>query len=128
MPRKSAAANNIVSIANKVRSRITAPALLTKPERTLFNEAVRDNPHLKPADAALLASYIQALSKSYKLAKLNDAASIASWEKCSRIVIAMGRALRLTTHSKMQASTAARAHNNAAPMSYYQRAEMEGDE
>ena len=125
--RRSAAETNIVTLTTKARPKLTAPKLLSTAERTLFNEVVRDNPHLKQSDAPILAVYVQSLGKIHKLAKANDAVSVAAWEKVTRAMLATARSLRLTTNSRTHQTTAANAHKNAAPMSYYARMQMEGD-
>jgi hypothetical protein len=106
------------------RPRLTAPSLLTKGEREIFAEAAAMNPHLRPADSALLAAYAQALAKSYSLAQQSDA--IASWEKTTRVVIALARSLRITSKSQVHPEAAGRKRQSLPP-SYYETMESNDD-
>jgi hypothetical protein len=67
------------------RPKLTAPKLLTKLEQNLFNDTAALNPHLRPADTALLAAYAQAMVKTYRLARQSDAVAVVSWEKSARV-------------------------------------------
>lgn len=126
--RKSAAANVVSLDLTKARPRITPLAPLTKIEAKIFSEAVRLNAHLRECDGALLTSYAQALAKTYRLAKKDDAQSIKSWNEAGRNALAYARALRLTTIS-VHRVTAGRAQANAAPRSFAERMiEMDNNE
>jgi hypothetical protein len=76
----------------------------------------------------MLASYVQGLCKTYRLARKSDADSVKAWNDTSRVVLALARSLRLTTQSQLGKGTAARATENGTPLSYYQRAELDDSE
>jgi hypothetical protein len=116
--RKSVASSLVIAFdAAKTRPRLTPPSLLAKAERELFIETANLNPHLRAADAAFLAAYVQALAKTYKLARLTDAASVASWEKTSRVMMSMATKPRITSQAQTNPLTAGRARNNQQPVS-----------
>jgi hypothetical protein len=102
------------------RPRLTAPALLTKPEAALFAEVAAANPHLRPADGALLAAYAQALVKTYKLARQSDT---AAWERTARVALALATKLRITAQAQVHPETAGRRRQIQQP-SFYET--MEG--
>jgi hypothetical protein len=108
------------------RLRLTAPLILTKGERALFAEAAAINPHLRPADAPLLALYAQALAKTYRLARQSDTAAVASWEKSARTTMALARSLRITAQAQVHPETAGRRRQIQQP-SFYETMET-GDE
>lgn len=122
---KSSAETNIVTLATRAKPRLTPPTLLSKPERSLFVQIVANSPHLRPMDVPMLATYVQGLAKTYRLAKKSDADSLKAWNDTSRVVLALARSLRLTTQSQLGKGTAARATENGTPLSYYARAAME---
>ena len=125
---KSAAELNVVKLdLTNTRPKITPPSSLNAAEKALFNEVVRNNAHLLPGDALLIGAFVQALAKANKLAKKSDAASIASWEKVSRVMIALATKLRLTQQAKTHHITAGRAAANASPVSYYDRMDQDDD-
>jgi hypothetical protein len=109
-----------------VRPRLTAPSILTKGERALFAEAAAINLHLRPADTPLLALYVQALAKTYRLARQSDAAAVAAWEKSARTTMALARSLRITTQSQVHPEFAGRKRQIQQP-SFYETMET-GDE
>ena len=118
--RRSAAELNVVSLATtRSRPRLSAPSSLNAAERAQFVEAVNNNPHLKAGDVPFLAAYCQTLVKVNKLARKTDAASIKSWELCSRVMISMAVKLRVTSHSQTHPETAGRARANHQTPSYY---------
>ena len=113
--RKSAAVLNFPAVDGS-RSRITAPASLTKVERSLFTELAADTPHLVQADAPLLASYAQAVLLSRKAGR--DLGRIGEWERATRAMMALARSLRLTPQSRTDSKTVAR--RQPAGSSYYE--------
>ena len=124
--RKSAA--NVVAVdAIASRPRLTAPKLLTKAEAALFNQTAAVNPHLRPADTALLAAYAQAMAKGYRLARQSDPAAVASWEKVMRVAMALATKLRITAQAQVHPESAGRKRPMVMP-SYYDIAAAEVDD
>lgn len=119
---------NLVALdATSPRSRLTAPAILTKAEAKLFNETAISNPHLRPADTQLLAAYAQALAKGYRLARLSDAAAVASWEKVMRVTLSIATKLRLTSQAQVRPEYAGRKRQSMQLPSYYSTAESDDE-
>ena len=126
---KSSAELNVVKLdVTNARSKIIAPSSLNAPEKALFNEVVCNNAHLTPGDALLIGAFVQAFAKTNKLAKKSDAASVASWEKTSRVMISLATKLRLTQQAKTHHITAGRTAANALPMSLAERLNLMDDE
>jgi hypothetical protein len=94
-PPNSYERNRVIPLANAKLPKLTPPAILSKPERLLFIEIVSRQPHLVPADAPMVAAYTQALAKAFKLGRATDTASVAAWEKATRVALALARSLRL---------------------------------
>lgn len=126
--RKTLGANVVAFDASRTRPRLTPPSILTKAERALFAEVVANNAHLRAGDVPMLGAYVQALTRTYRLSKRNDAASSKSWQEAARVSLAMARSLRLTAINQTHRDTVGRQNANATPMSYYKRSEMEDDE
>jgi hypothetical protein len=114
--RKSSNAKNIVALPTPSRPRLTAPKTLTAGERAIFNETAAQHPHLKPGDAMILAAFVQASVRSFKLAKRNDT---KAWEQAVRAMLALARSLRLTPISGTRAETLGRKRDQS--LSYYDR-------
>jgi hypothetical protein len=117
MPRRSAAAS-LTILPFKARAKLTPTAPLNKAERALFVATVSVHPHLRPADAACLTAFAQAMCNAYALSKKNDAQSISSWEKVSRVAAMWAVKLRITTQSQVLPDMAGRKRANASE-SYY---------
>src|SRR4051794_2412638 len=82
------------------------PPGLTEPEQTLFTEIAAAAPHLRPSDAELLASYVQATLMSRRAAR--DPDGIDVWEKATRLQVSLATRLRLTPQSRTDPKTLAR--------------------
>ena len=95
---------NIVALPTP-RSRLTAPKTLTASERAIFNETAAQHPHLKPGDAMVLAAFVQASVRSFKLSKKDDT---KGWEQATRAMLALARSLRLTPISSTRAEALGR--------------------
>ena len=65
------------------RPQLEPPRSLTKAERLLFTELAANAPHLKPSDAPLLVSYVQATIASRRSAR--DPSKANLWEKATRL-------------------------------------------
>jgi hypothetical protein len=91
--------------------RLTAPAGLSKAERTAFTALVNacDSRHFVEADLPILVSFVQATLMARILA--NDANKISQWDKVVRAQMALARSLRLTVQSRLDPETVARASN-----------------
>lgn len=116
MPRRSAASLTVVPF--KAQMRLTPTVPLNKAERALFVATVSTHPHLRPADAACLTAFAQAMCKAYALSKKNDAQAIAAWEKVSRVAAMWAVKLRITTQSQVLPDMAGRKRASAST-SYY---------
>jgi hypothetical protein len=115
---------NVVTLdVTSTRSRLTAPSLLTKAEAKFFVEVAAVNPHLRPADAPLLAAFAQAMVKTYRLARQSD---ISAWEKSARVAMALATKLRITAQSQVHPEAAGRKRPHTLP-SYYETETMESD-
>jgi hypothetical protein len=77
-----------------VRSAPMPPATLTPQQRALFVQTVDAHPHLKSGDAILLAAFVQAVAKFEQLSKTD---ALADWDRCGRLMLALARALKLTS-------------------------------
>jgi hypothetical protein len=116
---------NVVTLdVSTTRSRLTAPSVLTKAEAKFFVEAAAANPHLRPADAPLLAAYAQAMVKTYRMARQSDT---ASWEKSARVAMALATKLRITAQAQVHPESAGRKRPHSPP-SYYETETMEPDD
>ena len=123
--RPSASSLNVVPLGVPAsRPKLSPPSLLTKGERSLFAETTSTNPHLRAADAPLLAAYVQALSKTFRLARRSDPASVAAWEKSARVSISLATKLRITAQSQVHPESAGRQRKNFSPPSFYETQAM----
>jgi phage terminase small subunit len=113
--RKSAALLTFPAVDGS-RPRITAPASLTKSERSLFAQLAADAGHLAQSDAPLLASYVQAVLLSRRAGR--DPGSIDAWEKVTRVMTSLATKLRLTPQARTDPKTVGR---RQAEASYYDR-------
>lgn len=99
------------------RGRECAQALCGHAERP-YQQLQAVNPHLRLADVALLAAYAQAMTKTYRLARQSDPASVSSWEKSARMAMSLATKLRVTAQSQVHPETAGRKRQQLPP-SYY---------
>jgi hypothetical protein len=88
------------------RSLPEPPRSLTKSERALFIELAANAEHLRPTDAPLLASYVQATLMSRRSAR--DPARVEVWERATRIAAMLATKLRLTAQSRVDPKTLGR--------------------
>jgi hypothetical protein len=110
--RKSAAANVVTLTATSTGSRLTAPPILRDDERSLFTKLAALNKHLTATDAPMLACYVQAISKTQRLARTKD---VSAWERAARVAMAMSRQLRMTASSATHPDKLSRARRDANP-------------
>jgi hypothetical protein len=87
------------------RPQITPPSL-TKAERSLFTELAAGAEHLRPTDAPLLASYVQATIASRQSGR--DPSKVDVWEKATRLQMSLATKLRLTAQSRTDTRTVGR--------------------
>jgi hypothetical protein len=80
------------------RPPIEPPQCLTESERVLFVELAEGAEHLRPTDAPLLASYVQATIEAHQSA--HDPARAAAWERATRLQAMLAVKLRLTPQSR----------------------------
>jgi hypothetical protein len=119
MPRKSIASLIVVPFkTTPAKSKFAPTAPLNKAEKALWVASVNSHGHLRPADAACLTAFCQAMCNVYALAKKKDATSIASFEKVSRIAAMWATKLRITTQSQVLPDMAGRKRNQQSS-SYY---------
>jgi hypothetical protein len=88
------------------RPQITPPSSLTKAERSLFTELAAGAEHLRPTDAPLLASYVQATIASRQSGR--DPSKVDVWEKATRLQMSLVTKLRLTAQSRTDTRTVGR--------------------
>jgi hypothetical protein len=88
------------------RPSIDPPSSLTKAERSLFNELAANAEHLRPTDAPLLASYVQATLVSRRSAR--DPSKVDIWEKATRLQAMLATKLRLTAQARTGTRTVGR--------------------
>ena len=97
------------------RSALSPMVPLTKVERSAFNLAVTQNPHLRPGDAVLLTTFALASSRVFEIAKRGG--TLVEWDKATRILTSLARALRISPQSTVEAKTAGRMRRDAQPNS-----------
>ena len=117
MPRKSAAAI-AMPVIDVTRTRIEPPPSLSAPVREIFREVVGsvDAQHLRPCDVPTVETYCEAvhLARTAAAQIALEGAVIdgraSAWvgiqERAHRSVASLGRALRLTPHSRADRRTA----------------------
>ena len=117
MPRKSSAAI-AMPVIDVTRTRIEAPASLSGPVLAIFREVVNsvDAQHLRPCDRPTVEAYAEAVNLARTAAAqvaaegavVDGRASpwLAVLERAHRSVASLGRALRLTPHSRADRRTA----------------------
>jgi hypothetical protein len=88
------------------RPAIEPPRSLRKSERVLFSELVASAGHLRPSDAPLLASYVQATLTSHRSA--GDPSKLDTWDKATRLQMSLATKLRLTAQSRVDPQTLGR--------------------
>ena len=80
------------------RPSIDPPSSLTKAERTLFTELAANAEHLRPTDAPVLASYVQATIASRRAARDPSKVDVTCWRSATRLQAMLATRLRLTPH------------------------------
>jgi hypothetical protein len=88
------------------RPQLEPPRSLTKAERLLLTELAANAPHLKPSDAPLLVSYVQATIASRRSAR--DPSKANLWEKATRLQASLATKLRLTAQARIDPQTLGR--------------------
>jgi hypothetical protein len=94
------------------RRSLTPVVPLAKLERTIFDLTVARNSHLKGADAVLLTTYAQAAARVLRPGKSKSDSDL---DKLTRIMVLLGRSLRLTPQSTTDPHTVARLRRDATP-------------
>jgi hypothetical protein len=93
-------------------ARLDAPAHLSDPERVLFVELVAacSPRHFVPSDLPLLVSYVQAtvLSRQAIATAATQPASLALWEKATRMQATLATRLRLSPQARLDPKTVGR--------------------
>ena len=115
--RRSAAENVVRLTTTALRPRLTPPSSLTKAERAIFADVVRENAHLNAADVPLVVIYVQAYSKALALGQ--QQAAVADWDRATRVMMSAGTKLRLTPQSTQNPQALGRRRLDASPPSYY---------
>jgi hypothetical protein len=82
--------------STRAGSRLIPPAFLKSDERSMFMALAAQDRHLTRTDEPLLATYVQAIGKTSRLAQHKD---VGPWERAARVLIALARSLRLTPQS-----------------------------
>jgi len=96
---------------------------LTKQEREYFDFIARTNNHLKVSDTPMVMLLAASIVRAMKARRQGD----DTFEKELRAALACARSLRVTVQSTLEAKTAHR-RRNEAPMSYYDKMKIEGDD
>ena len=107
--RKSLASTVVQLATTEARPRLTAPAFLTASEASMFNAWAAANPHLTASDAPMLAAFAQAASKTHKAGRQKD---ISAFERAARLMMALGRTLRLTPQATTHPLTVGHRRND----------------
>jgi hypothetical protein len=103
---RKTAANLVTFPVIEHRPRLTPPSSLTKAERSLFTELAASAEHLRPTDAPLLASYVQATIASRRSTR--DPSKVDIWDKATRLRAMLATKLRLTAQSRTDTRTVGR--------------------
>src|SRR5262245_42022745 len=106
----SAALNVIPMVVSEPRPKVNPITSLSGPERRLFDTTARLNPHLKQADAATLELYVMAYRRAMR-ARQKDS---QNFERATRLLMALGRTLRITPQSTVEPRAAAKLRRDAA--------------
>jgi hypothetical protein len=113
--RKSAANLATLIDVTGTPSRLTTPAGLTKPERSLFDFIVDASPphHFTDSDQPLLVSYVQACLMARSAAKTPT--KVAIFERVVRLQAMLATKLRLSPQTRLDPKTLARQYANFNP-------------
>jgi hypothetical protein len=87
-----------------------APETLTADERLMFLALARENRHLRPSDAAMLACYCMATTKVMKLSRSKD---VGPWERATRMMLALARSMRVTQQAQRDPKVVGRQNRDA---------------
>ena len=98
--------------ATDTRMALSPVVHLTQLERSIFTVTVTRNPHLKPADVVMLTAFAKAAARVLKPGRFDNVADI---DKSTRVMVLLGRSLRLTPQSLTDPKTVARARRDALP-------------
>ena len=109
--------------------RLTPPSSLSDPERRIFAATVAASGHLRASDTPLLCRYVEIVALSDHAAerlradvmKGRPSQWLATQERLIKVLISLGRQLRLSPLSRASSDpkTLAR-HNGGSPPSYYE--------
>jgi hypothetical protein len=80
--------------------------LATQCANQTFRNTILPSEHLRPTDAPLLASYVQATIASRRSAR--DPSKVDVWEKATRLQAMLATKLRLTAQSRTDSRTVGR--------------------
>lgn len=107
MPRKSSEALLFPSVDGSP-PQLEPPASLSAAEREIFVSLVStiDRKHFRPSDLPLLNSYVRAIDLEARAAKALaddpcDKAWLSTWEKASRVMVALSMRLRLSPQARL---------------------------
>jgi hypothetical protein len=104
---------NVRQLPGTDRRTVLSPIVRLNPlERSIFNLTITRHPHLKPADVVLVTSFAKAAARVLKPDRLDSKADI---EKSTRVMVLLGRSLRLTPMTTLEPRTVARSHRDALP-------------
>lgn len=109
--RKNRFANVHQLVTTPARPPLTPVVKLTSLERSIFNLTVTRHGHLKPADVVLVTAFAKAAARVFKM----SGGHIADVEKATRLMVLLGRSLRLTPMTSLDPRTVGAARRDAAP-------------
>ena len=113
--------------------RLTAPSTLSDPERKIFVAVVAACDHLRPSDLPLLQRYCEVVALSDHAAerlrldvmKCRPSHWLATQERLVKLMVVLGRQLRLSPISRSSSDPKTLARHNGGSPSYYELMALE---
>jgi hypothetical protein len=130
MPRRSAASLAFPSLPG-ASERLRPPPELVEPERAVFLDLVTaSKPEaFRASDLPLLCAYARAVVLERRSARelaAGDDKALGRWEKAIKAMVALSMRLRLSPQARAP-NNPSRPVKPQAAMSYYERAQLDGD-
>lgn len=113
--------------------RLTPPPSLSEPERKIFAATVAACDHLRPSDLPLLCRYVEVVALSDHAAerlrtdvmKCRPSQWLATQERLVKLMVVLGRQLRLSPISRSSSDPKTLARHNGGSPSYYELMALE---
>ena len=130
---RKSAANLAALSANGASSRLTPPSSLSDPERRIFAATVAACGHLRSSDMPLLCRYVEIVALSDHAAerlrvdvvKGRPSPWLATQERLIKVLISLGRQLRLSPLSRSESDPKTLARHNGGSPSVYETMRLE---